>query len=403
MNQLKSILLVAAILGIGSSIFAQRPGPQRGQERGPQGPNLEMLQKALDLSEDQVTALKPIFENTRAEMEALRNQEFDDREDRRAAAKAIMEGQKEKVEAILSAEQIAKMAELKEKRQERGPRGPRGPKANGEKSKALHKALKAYHVENIQPVMLAQRTKLEAKLSTEDKATIAELRAKRAAHKAEIKEAKGEGQGPQKPSEAQRAERKADRETIKALVTKYDADIESLLAEVKPQAEQWKEDTKAIFEEYKPERTGEEEKIGKADGQNQRRGGQGAQRGPKGKERGTKVVPQGMKKGHFLMFDPNGSTAERSLEESPFELQAYPNPASGLTTINYTVEKDGQVQIMLNNKTGTMSRILLNTFQKAGTYNLEINTSDLQGGNYFYTINDASGSKPTTKQLIIKQ
>lgn len=399
MKHLKSILTAAALLCMSISIFAQGPGPKRGQQRGPQGPNLEMLQEVLDLSEDQITALKPIFENTRAQMEALRDQEFENREDRRVAAKTIMDAQKEKVDAVLSEEQIQKLDELKEKRKERGPRGDQGSKAQKGKAKELRTALKAYHEENVQPVMLAQRAKLETQLSTEDKATIAALRAKKEVQKAEMKAAKQAGQRPGKPTEAQRAEHKADRETIKALLTKYETDIESLLAEIKPQAEQWKQETKAIMEEYRPER---KEKAGNQQGQNRKKAS-GAQRGPKGKEKAEKGGPRGMHKAHFLMLDPNATSAERTLEESPFQLQAYPNPAGGLTTINYTVEKDGQVQIMLNNKTGTMNRVLLNTFQKAGTYTLEINTSDLQGGNYFYTINDASGSKPVTKQLIIKR
>ena len=397
MNHLQSILLAATLVCISSSLFAQGPGPERGQHRGPKAPNLEMMQEALDLSNDQVNALKPIFEATRSEMEALRDKEFDAPEERRAAAKAIMDGQKAKVEAILSEAQIEKLDEMKAKRTESGPRGPRGGKANSEKGKELRAALKTYHEENVHPVMQAQRAKLETKLSSEDKATIAELRAKKEAQKAKMKAAKEAGERPEQPSEAQRAEHKADRETIKALVEKYEADIEALLAEVEPQAKQWKEDTKAIFEEYRPERK-EQAKEGPAGNKKA-----GTPKGPKGKRDEEKKGPEGFHKTRFLMMSPNASTAERTLEESPFELQAYPNPAAGLTTISYSVEKDGQVQITLNNKTGTMSRVLLNTFQKAGTYTLEINTSDLQGGNYFYTIKDGSGSKPVTKQLIIKR
>ncbi|GAB5555576.1 MAG: hypothetical protein Sapg2KO_51670 [Saprospiraceae bacterium] len=381
-----------------TSIFAQGPRGQRGQQRGPKGPNLEMLEKALDLSEDQVAALKPVFEDTRSEMEALRDQEFDAPEDRRAAAKSIMESQKEKINAILSEAQLQKLETLKEKRGERGPRGPRGDEAKNEKGKELRQALKAYHEENVQPVMLAQRAKLEAQLSSEDKATIEALRAKKEGMKAKMKESKGKGQRPEKPSETQRAEHKADRETIKALLTKYETDIESLLAEIKPQAEEWKEETKAIVDQYRPERT---EKAGEKAGEKNRK--MRAQKGERGKKGVKKAGPQILHKVRFLMLDPNASPDERTLEESPFQLQAYPNPAAGLTTINYTVEKDGQVQITLNDKMGTMNRVLLNSFQKAGTYTLEINTSDLQGGNYYYTINDAGGSKPVTKQLIIKR
>ena len=125
MNYLKSMLLIGALLCISISTFAQRPGGRNGQNRG-QGPDIERMTKALNLSDEQVEALKPIFANTREQMEGLRAKEFDSQEARRAAMKAIMDGQKEKVEAVLTEEQVQKMEELQKKRQERGGQGRRG-------------------------------------------------------------------------------------------------------------------------------------------------------------------------------------------------------------------------------------------------------------------------------------
>jgi hypothetical protein len=402
MNYLKSSFLFGALLCLSITTFAQRPdGPRGGQQRGPQGPNLEMLQKTLDLSEEQLTALKPILENTKKEMQALRGQEFESPEAHRTAAKAIMDQQKEKVNALLNADQIKKMEELQQKRQERGPKGPNAPgeKGNrGEKGKALRTALKTYHETNIEPVMQAQRNKLEAQLSAEDKTTIAALRAKRAAQQTEMKATKTNRQRPE-PTEAQKAERKADQETIKALVTKYDTDIDQLLEEVAPQAAKWKADTDTILEQHRPKRT-----EGADEGKSSARKMKGASRGKDGKERKGKDRSEAKKafhKAHFLMLDPSAPANSRSVEESPFQLQAYPNPAGSSTTINYTVKKDGQVNIVLRNKAGNLNRVLLSSYQEAGTYTLDINTSDLQGGNYFYTISDGSGSKPVTKQLLL--
>lgn len=126
MNYLKSMLLVGALLCISISTFAQGPGGRNGQQRGPKGPNVEQMKKALDLTEEQVTALKPIFEDTRTQVEALREKEFASRDARQEAMKAIMDGQKEKVTAILSPEQVVKMEELQEKRQEKGRKGRGG-------------------------------------------------------------------------------------------------------------------------------------------------------------------------------------------------------------------------------------------------------------------------------------
>ena len=126
MNYLKSMLIIGALLCISISTFAQGPGGRNGQQRGQRGPDIEQMQKALDLSEEQVVALKPIFADTKKQMDALREKEFESREARRAAMKAIMDGQKEKITAVLSPEQVVKMEELQEKRQERDRKGRGG-------------------------------------------------------------------------------------------------------------------------------------------------------------------------------------------------------------------------------------------------------------------------------------
>lgn len=125
MNYLKSMLIIGALLCISISTFAQGPGGRNGQRRG-QGPDLERMKKALDLTDEQVDALKPIIADTREQMEGLREKEFESQEDRRAAMKAIMDGQKEKMEAVLTEEQIQKMEELQKRRQKRGGQGRRG-------------------------------------------------------------------------------------------------------------------------------------------------------------------------------------------------------------------------------------------------------------------------------------
>lgn len=125
MNNLKSMLLIGALVCISVSTFAQGPGGRQGQQRRTQGPNLEQMTKALDLTEQQVEALKPIFADTKKQVDALREKEFESRKARQEAMKGIRDGQKEKIEAILSPEQIQKMEELQKQRQERG-RGRRG-------------------------------------------------------------------------------------------------------------------------------------------------------------------------------------------------------------------------------------------------------------------------------------
>lgn len=417
MNLFKSFLLAGAVLLLSFPAFAQGPGGLGGQsprDRGPRGPQPEVLQELLDLSDEQMEALKPIFEETQSQMQALRDKDFESREARQEAGKAIFDAQREELAKILSEEQLEKLDALHEQRGpganagqrgKQGPRGKEGPNRGarfGDGNAELHEALKAYRTENVDPVLRAQRLKLETELSAEDKATIAALRAKRDAHFAALQEAKENGERPAPPTEEQRAERKADHETVQALVTKYGSDIDALLAEVKTQADKWEEDIKAIHEKYRPDDAPNKPGKGQAQGQNL------GNRGPKGKgqgEMGAKLqqMRTQMHKTQFLMMDPNQTSTNSAMEESPFELEAYPNPASSMANISYSVQKAGKVTIVLRNKAGNVSRVLFDGYQDAGEHTLEVNTSGLQNGTYFYTITDASSRKPVTKQLIITQ
>jgi hypothetical protein len=404
MKTFKLFMLAAAVLLLSFPAFAQGPGGPEGDQRrrGPRGPEPEMLQELLDLSDEQMEALKPIFEDTRKQVEALRDQDFESREDRREAMQAIMEGQQEKVAKVLTEEQQEKMEALHKergKRERAGQRGRQGQQRGqrgGQKNEDLHDALKAYRAENVEPVMRTQRAKLETELSAEDKETIATLRAKRAAHQATMEERKEKRERPGPPTEAQRTERKAHHETMKGLLTKYETEIDALLAEVKPQAEEWKEDMQAIHEEYRPEDAPRGQRKGKGK-KGQDREGQSEM----GKKRHQ--MKMNGQKAHFLLMDPNNASINNALEESPFEMEAYPNPARGVANISYTVQEAGKVTIVLRNKSGNVSKVLFDGYKEAGDHTLEVNTSDLQTGTYYYTITDNSSRKPVTKQLIITQ
>ncbi|HKK76418.1 MAG TPA: hypothetical protein VJ953_15165 [Saprospiraceae bacterium] len=272
MNVFKSILVVAVFSLLSFPLMAQGPG-----ERGPRGPQPERLQEALGLSEEQMESLKPIFEETRAQMQGLREKEFEDRADRRAAAQQIMGGQKAKMANILTEAQLAKLEEM---RPERGPKASPGARPSRAQNKALHKALKDYQEEKVEPVLRKQRTKLESDLSAEDKATIAALRQKRGTHTKKMRQGRNKGEKVSPPSKGQGEQHQADRATIKALVEKYDAQIDALLAEVQSQAEQWEKDRKAIHEKYRPEDA------------------------PKSQRRNNAGQGKAMRKAHFLMMEP---------------------------------------------------------------------------------------------------
>jgi hypothetical protein len=83
----------------------------------------------------------------------------------------------------------------------------------------------------------------------------------------------------------------------------------------------------------------------------------------------------------------------------------YPNPTTGKTQIDYTIEKTSTVTITLIDVTGRTIRTLLNTQMQAGKHTLEVNDlSGLSTGSYFYKMEVLQNDKVNfsqTKQLII--
>jgi len=129
------ILLCGALLAIAPAMAQQDapPPPPQGGAQGPPpgGPGggrggmnperrLEMMQRQLNLTPDQTTAIKAIFEDERAKMEAARASDGSlSPEDRRAKMMAMREEEKTKIEAILTPEQKTKYEEMEARMRER--------------------------------------------------------------------------------------------------------------------------------------------------------------------------------------------------------------------------------------------------------------------------------------------
>jgi periplasmic protein CpxP/Spy len=131
MKSTRHTLLAICALAIGFAAPALRaeeggtPPPKKEMRGGPIERILGLKEK-LGLTEDQVTQLKKIGEETRAEMKALREEEGD-RDSKKDEAKKIHEGAKAKVDAVLTAEQKAKLEQIR-KEHGKGPDGEKGPK-----------------------------------------------------------------------------------------------------------------------------------------------------------------------------------------------------------------------------------------------------------------------------------
>lgn len=132
MKSTRKYLLAVCALAIGCSTPLVRaeqdtpPPPKQGP--GGQVERILKLKEKLGLTEDQVTQIKKIAEDTRAAMKALHEKEGD-RESKKGEVRKIMEGAKAKMDAVLTAEQKAKLAEMRKNRPEgEGPKGEKGPK-----------------------------------------------------------------------------------------------------------------------------------------------------------------------------------------------------------------------------------------------------------------------------------
>lgn len=99
--------------------------------------------------------------------------------------------------------------------------------------------------------------------------------------------------------------------------------------------------------------------------------------------------------------NPNAITDVESLVPS-FNLNAYPNPAQNETTIEYTLNTNSSVIIVV---TDIMGREVVRFNEGAKLANsvsrVSLNTANLNNGTYFYTIN-ANGVKETKKLVINK-
>lgn len=79
--------------------------------------------------------------------------------------------------------------------------------------------------------------------------------------------------------------------------------------------------------------------------------------------------------------------------------QNYPNPFNPTTRIDFSLPKEGYVEIDIYDVTGKKVSSLVRDPFKAGTYSVEFNASNLASGIYFYTIR--SGDFTATKKMLL--
>lgn len=223
---------------------------QRGQSnRG------EKLLAELDLTAEQQAQIEAIKEEGRAQMKELRQQNPEQRPDR-ASMKKMRESAEAKMQAILTPEQREKLATIKAERKAAW---------KSVDKEAMKADLKAHTETKIKPVIAAARARFDEVITTEDQAAIERLRPVFASKPVNKRMRGGQvRQQGEKPSEADRAARKATVEQwktdhaaeiaeLKALTAKYKAELTSLKETMAPQQEQWEKEKREIAARYLPE------------------------------------------------------------------------------------------------------------------------------------------------------
>ena len=79
--------------------------------------------------------------------------------------------------------------------------------------------------------------------------------------------------------------------------------------------------------------------------------------------------------------------------------QNYPNPFNPVTTIKYNLPKDEFVSLTIYNLLGEKVMDVVNTFQKAGIYNITVDASNLSSGTYIYKMR--AGDYHSVKKMIL--
>lgn len=104
----------------------------------------------------------------------------------------------------------------------------------------------------------------------------------------------------------------------------------------------------------------------------------------------------------FLLSPANFPKNNDNKIPDNYELtQNYPNPFNPSTRISYSIPKETFVEIKIYNMLGNEVALLVNEEQKAGTYSITFNASNLPSGVYFYRL-QADNFTITKKLTVLK-
>ncbi len=381
-----------ALLLIQNIIFAQSGKQDRYHAK------IEKMKEMLNLSDVQTTELKMIFKEYKGKLKELRHSDL---ENKRSQVKQIHQDRKEAMKSVLTEEQLVKFEAFKTEEKTR---------RKAEKSDFRSNKKKEF-IENVLPIMLAERQKLEREIDAADKVEINKLRAIAADVKAEFKKEKETSKHEKnRPHGRDHQEHGKKKKFFKALmenhpeakasaeqlVNKYEHQIDQHQAVIQPAVDKWKAEIKAKklekmnerLKHHPEKREAIERKIAEKKAKYEQKRSFG-------------------KKLKFLLLDPNASNQSmaedfqeyNSPTRSDSGSNVYPNPGSDMQTLDFEVRKSGTVNIVIINDSGKVAQEVYNTFMEIGSHSLKVDVSRLSSGTYYYKITDRVGS--TTQQMVI--
>jgi Spy/CpxP family protein refolding chaperone len=113
-----ALLLAVSMLAVGA--FAQQNPPPPGGGRGPQSVDdqLKNLTDKLNLSADQQAKIKPILEDTRSQMQKIRQDDSMSREDKMAKGRSLREAANSRIRDVLTDDQKKAFDDLQKEMRE---------------------------------------------------------------------------------------------------------------------------------------------------------------------------------------------------------------------------------------------------------------------------------------------
>lgn len=240
---------------------------------------------------------------------------------------------------------------------------------------------------------------------------------------------KGEHKANLTEEQIQEFKEKKDRmnailEEADVIANDHSATIKQLLAEIKPDLEQWKNDIHEIVKKYidiDEEKMDGFHKNFMKDHKNMKEGKcEGHEKIKKEKcehHDGEHKCHMNHKGGHLGMlekiFSPAGfilwdldmfgqeENSADNAEDNSIKMKIYPNPSTGVNNIEYIVKEAGRVTISLLDSQGNVKEVIVDERKEPGTYTKEVVISDLKEGVYYYKVE--SNSKSSSKRFVINK